>query len=115
MSLTPINIPTSSPVPLNFVPFSVTPKFSFSPGVPRVLAMVLAGNVTSSTIDTSNLPAGALVIFMLVQDATGNRTFAWPAGFQGAQPIAAGPGQTTMQSFTFTGKTFNANGVPQVF
>lgn len=115
MSLAIINIPTGSPIPLNFVPFSATPNFAFAPGYPRVIAMVLTGDVTSSTVDTSNLPAGARVVFFLEQDAVGNRQFSWPANFFGAQPVAAGPNQNTMQVFTFTGKSFNADGPPQVF
>jgi hypothetical protein len=115
MSLTPINIPTTGAISLNYVPFSPTPNFTFQPGIPRIFAMLLTGNVTSSTIDTSTLAAGSKVVFMIQQDAVGNRTFNWPANFQGAQPILLGPNQTTMQEFTWTGKNFNACAAPQFF
>lgn len=115
MSINIINIPTSGVFPVILVPFSTTPNFVFQPGAPRAFGMVLTANVTSSTVDTSFLPAGATVVFLIAQDGVGGRSFEWPTNFLGAQPIAQGANQTTMQVFTWTGKFFNSNGVPSVF
>jgi hypothetical protein len=57
------------------VPFSATPTFDASMG--KYQAMTLTAAVTSSTI--SNPVDGQELVLELIQDATGGRTFAWPA------------------------------------
>jgi hypothetical protein len=60
---------------VNAVTFSATPTFDLSLG--DVQTMTLTGNVTTMTI--SNISAGQTVTFDFVQDASGNRTVAWPS------------------------------------
>lgn len=100
---------------LNWTPFSPTPNFAFSPGSGFTFKMVLTGDVTSSTVDTSTLSPGTRVAFVLLQDAIGGHAFAWPANCLGAQPIAAGANQTTVQSFLFDGVNLLSHGVPAIF
>jgi hypothetical protein len=57
------------------VSFSATPTFNASQG--SSFDITLTGNVTSSTL--SNTVAGQKITFVVVQDVTGGRTFAWPA------------------------------------
>jgi hypothetical protein len=104
-----------SPVFLNWTPFSPTPRFSFNPGSGFAFKMVLTGDVTSSTVDTSTLSPSTRVAFVLLQDAIGGHAFAWPANCLGAQPIAAGANQTTVQSFIFDGVNLLSHGIPAIF
>jgi hypothetical protein len=69
--------------------------------------LLLTGNVTSSTL----LPnfAGQLVLFRLVQDATGGRTFAWPSNVENPSVIDGAAGSTTAQAFFVAG---NGNAYP---
>lgn len=83
----------------NAVSFSATPTFNASSG-PN-FKMTLTGNVTSSTL--SGASAGMQLTFELIQDATGGRTFVWPANFIGAGPLNAEPSAVTVQSFYFDG------------
>jgi hypothetical protein len=104
-----------SPVFLNWTPFSPTPHFSFNLGSGTAFKMLLTGDVTSSTVDTSQLSPGAKVTFIIVQDAVGGHAFAWPANCLGAQPIAAGANETTVQSFVFDGVNLLSHGIPAIF
>src|ERR1700676_4375464 len=60
--------------------FSATPVFNSL--VASSFQITLTGNVTSSTV--SNPTAGQEITFIITQDGTGGRTFAWPADFRGA-------------------------------
>jgi len=60
------------------VAYSATPTFDLSLG--NVFAMTLTGAVTLATFASIDVAAGQEVTFILTQDATGGRTFAWPAG-----------------------------------
>lgn len=64
---------------LNTLAFSATPAFNFLLG--PVQSITLTGNVTSSTI--SGATAGMLLVFCIIQDGVGGRTFAWPANVKG--------------------------------
>jgi hypothetical protein len=76
------------------VAFSATPVFDASLG--NVFEMILAGNVTSSTI--INLVPWQPLTFIIKQDGTGGRTFAAPASLP-MTPIASGAGQVSVQTF----------------
>lgn len=93
------------------VSFSATPIFTPSPVGSCTFELTLTGNVTSSTFTTAGLSAGTLMTFILNQDATGSRTFAYPTGFQGATIIGSFANQTTVQQFLYNGTVFKAIGL----
>src|SRR4029077_17414537 len=68
---------------LNSLPFSATPAFDASKG--SIQSITLRGNITSSTF--TNALTGQLVTMHICQDATGGRTFKWPANFHGGMTI----------------------------
>jgi hypothetical protein len=78
------------------VPFSANPVFNCPGSLVVNFEITLTGNVASSTL-TSEL-AGQIINFIIHQDATGSRTFAYPAGVPGGNinPVA---NSTTVQSF----------------
>jgi hypothetical protein len=82
------------------VPFSATPAFTATIGGLVVFSMTITGNVTASAL---TLPTAALVIFQLTQDATGNRTFAWPPNLFGGGTVQGPAGQVYTQHFYFDG------------
>ena len=79
--------------------FSATPTFDASDS--GAFTMTLTANVTSSTI--SGMASGQRCIFSLTQDATGGRTFAWPASFTRPPVIASGANQRTTVEFIYDG------------
>jgi len=81
---------------------SATPTFNCGlVNGPVEFYLLLTGNVTSSTL----LPnfAGQIVLFRLVQDATGGRTFAWPSNVANPSVIDGVAGSTTSQAFYVAG------------
>jgi hypothetical protein len=106
---------STSPISFNFTPFSATPLFTFSPGEFRAFKMILTGDVTASTVDTSTLTPGARVVFIIQQDAVGGRAFAWAPNCLGAQPVAQPPNAITVSSFIFDGKNLLLHGLPAIF
>jgi hypothetical protein len=84
---------------VNVVTFSATPTFDASLG--NTQKITLTGNVTSSTL--SNAVAGQTINFIVCQDATGGRTFVWPANFLNAPSIYAGANQCKGAGFAFDG------------
>lgn len=96
-------IPSSSGQPFVFsiIPFSATPSFIGSPNTNMVFQITLGGNVASSTL--SGLSAGAKVTFIIIQDATGNRTFAWPSNVKDAQTVGIIPNERDVQEFVWDG------------
>ena len=85
------------------VSFSATPTFTFGAGV-NTFEITLTGNVTSSTVAAA--VAGQPATFVICQDATGSRTFAWPAGFHGATTIGSTSSKCNTQTFTFDGTSY---------
>ena len=81
------------------VTFSTTPTFDASAG--NTQKITLTGNVTSSTL--SNARAGEELKFVVCQDSTGNRTFAWPANVKGGMTIGSTASKCSSQSFIFDG------------
>lgn len=82
-------------VHLAVVAFSATPVFNASSNY--IFDLTLTGNVTSSTLN--NTYAGEVVTFILIQDGTGSRTFAWPANVFNASDINPAANSITTQSF----------------
>ena len=81
------------------VTFTSTPTFNSATSV--YFSMTLTGNVTSSTI--SNAIDGRVVKFNICQDATGGRTFIWPATVLNAPTIGSGVNVCTSVSYIFDG------------
>ena len=81
------------------VPFSATPTFDSSTGV--YFSMTLTGNVTSSTI--SNASDGRIIYFNICQDATGGRTFTWPASVLTPPTVGTAASSCTSASFIYDG------------
>ncbi|ABF43368.1 hypothetical protein Acid345_4368 [Candidatus Koribacter versatilis Ellin345] len=88
------------------VTFSATPAFDFSKGDTQMIT--LTGNVTSSTL--TNAAAGQRLLFIVCQDATGSRTFAWPASVKGGGVIGASSGKCSVQEFVWDGSAARAVG-----
>lgn len=88
------------------VAFSATPVFDASTFAEPTFTMTLTGNVTSSTV--TNLVAGQKVLFILKQDGTGSRTFAWPTICRGASAIAPDAGFVSVQEFVYDGTNLRA-------
>ena len=53
------------------------PAMTINAGVSNSLKLVMKGNVTSSVIGSGS--SGQALSMLLCQDATGSRTFTWPA------------------------------------
>jgi hypothetical protein len=87
------------------VTFSATPTFTCSGTGIQAFAITLTGNVTSSTL--ASCSTGQAVYFRIIQDATGGRSFTWPANNVGATTISASLNSTAStalnQGFVFDG------------
>jgi len=81
------------------VSFSATPTFDFSKGDTQMIT--LTGNVTSSTL--TNATPGQRLLFLVCQDATGSRTFAWPSSVKGGGAVGATAGKCSVQEFVWDG------------
>jgi hypothetical protein len=84
---------------VNTVSFSSTPTFDARLG--NTQKITLTGNVTSSTL--SNATAGEQIHFLICQDATGSRTFAWPSNVKGGMTIGSTASKCSAQTFIFDG------------
>lgn len=84
---------------LNTVTFSSTPTFDAKLG--NTQKITLTGNVTSSTL--ANATAGEQIHFLICQDGTGNRTFAWPSNIKGGMTIGSTASMCSAQNFIFDG------------
>ena len=91
-------VPADLP-PLLAVAFSATPTFNAL--VASTFTMTLTGNVTSSTV--TNPTTGQKITFILTQDGTGGRTFAWPANFHGTSLIGPEANSVSVQEFQYDG------------
>lgn len=81
------------------VTFSSTPTFNAALG--NAFKLTLTGAVTSSTL--ANATAGQFLLFQIIQDATGGRTFVWPTNVKGAMPIDTTANRVNVQLFYFDG------------
>lgn len=89
-----------APFTFKSVTFSATPAFAYGSGE-TTFEITLTGNVTSSTV--SGATAGQAATFIICQDSTGGRTFAWPTGFKHAMTIAATLSTCNLQRFLYDG------------
>jgi hypothetical protein len=94
-----LDVNGSATAALNEVGFSSTPTFDAALG--NTQRITLTGNVTSSTL--SNASAGQWLYFLICQDSTGGRTFAWPANVKGGMTIGSAASTCSAQSFVFDG------------
>lgn len=94
---------TSVPSPFSYqvIPFSPTAAFVGLSNTDMRFQMTLTGNVTAPTL--SGLTPGAKVTFILIQDAVGGRTFAWPSNVQNAQSVGTSSNERDIQEFFFDG------------
>jgi len=84
---------------LNAVSFSSTPTFDARLG--NTQKITLTGNVTSSTL--SNATTGEQINFLICQDGSGSRTFAWPSNIKGGMTIGSTASKCSAQNFIFDG------------
>lgn len=89
--------------------FSATPTFDAN-GV-AAFQMTLTGNVTSSTV--TNPTEAQQLGFVICQDATGARTFAWPANFLNPPTVIRVASYCTRANFTFDGTNWHNFGPQQ--
>jgi hypothetical protein len=82
------------------VAYSEAPIFAVTSTV-HLFEVTLAGDVTSSSVSGA-LPGG-LMTFKICQDASGNRTFAWPANFNGAMTVDGTADKCSVQTFVWDG------------
>jgi hypothetical protein len=88
------------------VTFSATPTFA-AQAQNQLFTLTLTGNVTASTMTTTGLVAPAYLTFEITQDATGGRTFVWPANVLGALAPNTAPNSTTSETFIWDGTNAN--------
>ncbi len=79
------------------IAFSATPTFS---ATVNLNYLALTGNVTSSTLAAGE-KTGQSISFVLCQDATGSRTFAWPANVRGGMTIGSTASKCSSQMFVY--------------
>lgn len=97
-----LNVPlyaTGLATPVTVVSFSTTPTFSASEA--GAFQITLTGNVSSSTL--SGATAGQFLLFRVIEDGTGGRTFTWPTNVKGAMAITETAGAVNQQLFYFDG------------
>jgi hypothetical protein len=92
--------------PVNTATFSSSPDFDAS--LANTHKITLTGNVTSSTL--SNASAGQTINFLICQDATGGRTFAWPTNVLGSMTVGSTASKCSAQNFIFDGTNAYALG-----
>ena len=98
-SVTSGTLDTNLVVGTTAVTFNATPTFNSATSV--YFSITLTGNVTSSTL--SNAIDGRVVLFNICQDATGGRTFVWPATVLNAPTIGSGVSVCTSVSYIYDG------------
>jgi hypothetical protein len=93
------------------VPCVASPTFTIGSTFITDFFMNLNCNVTSSTM-AGTLVAGVEATFTLTQDATGGRTFTWPAGFLNTPTLNTLAGSTTVATFQYCGAVGSGNACP---
>jgi hypothetical protein len=94
----------------NTVTYSAAPAFDFSKGNTQLIT--LTGNVSSSTL--VNASAGQRLLFIVCQDSTGGRTFAWPSSVKGGGAVGSTASKCSVQEFVWDGASARAVGTVQV-
>jgi len=93
------------------VSYSSTPAFAVSASTAvQSFQITLTGNVSSSTLNTANATAGQFLVWSICQDATGARTFSWPANVTGGGKVEPAANACSSQAFTFDGTNTVARG-----
>lgn len=90
----------------NYAPvgFSANPNFLVASSTsPQTFGMTLTGNVTSSTLDTTNATPGQQLIWIYTQDTSGGRTVSHPANLLHACTVSGTPNVRTMITAVFDG------------
>lgn len=92
----------SNITPVITTAYSATPTFTLplSPSILTLFRITLTGNVTSSTLAGA---APGIIVFQIIQDGTGNRTFVWPTNVNGAQSPDPTASAKSTQAFFFDG------------
>lgn len=85
-------VPADAP-PQQVVAFTPTPIFNAA--IYGSFQMTLTGNVILSTLNG----AGGRITFIIAQDATGGRTFAWPSNVLGYSQIGSNANEVSVQDF----------------
>ncbi len=100
-------VPALQVPPFTFkaVTFSATPAFPYGYGA-TTFELTLTGNVTASAVSGAAL--GQSATFIICQDSTGSRTFAWPPGFRGAMTIGMMASACSVQTFVYDGASYYA-------
>jgi hypothetical protein len=90
--------PNPQPNNYNFVPFSPTMIFSGA-GVTNMVIFdtKLTGNAMAPVV--ANIAQGCIAFFFISQDATGSRTFNWPANVKNPPVVDPTPSSTTTAAF----------------
>jgi hypothetical protein len=92
---------------MNTVPFSATPVFDAALG--NTQKMTLTGNVTSSTlINPPDAGQSQQLTLIIAQDATGGRTFAYPANIKGGMVVGSAANAVSVQTFRYDGGNWRA-------
>lgn len=84
---------------LQIVTFVATPVFDAT--AVSNFKITLTGNVTSSTL--VNAALGQSITFIIAQDGTGGRSFAWPSNVRGGMAIGTGPSEVSTQTGIWDG------------
>lgn len=83
--------------------FGASETFNNSGAQNQMFVLTLTGNVTSSSMQSNT--AGQMAEFVLCQDATGGRTFAWPANFSNPPSINTTANFCTTAQFVYDTNT----------
>lgn len=92
----PTFLPQASGITYLVAPFAAGLNFLTGSG-PSTFDITLTGNVTSFVLIAPF--SGAIVTFIIQQDATGARTWTWPSNVKNAGVVDADPNSITTQSF----------------
>ena len=90
------NVITSADLSASMISVAYASSMTFNVAGAAGFEVVLTGNVASSSL--SNTKTGPL-LFVLVQDGTGGRTFSWPSSTTPGGPICPFPNGTSVQAF----------------
>jgi hypothetical protein len=95
-TLTAGNIPGIIPTGVVLVSYSSSPTFDASRGLE--FKITLTGNVASSLFINGTI-GPSIIVFRIVQDGTGGRTFIWPANVRNGGTINSDANGRSMQAF----------------
>jgi hypothetical protein len=105
------NPPVAAISTQTLAPCVASPTFTTGPTFITDFFVNLSCNVTSSTM-AGPFVTGTEAVFTLTQDATGGRTFAWPAGFLNTPTLNSAASSSTVATFQFCGAVGNGNACP---